>query len=361
VRRPAPIAALLAVLLLLAGAWIGKVLATPDDADLAGTAVRERALAAEVERWKAEAETLSQRLEHLAATGHLPPSDAPLLAAGPEPRQRPATPPAAAPPGAALSSEALAVEGGAFTALFAVRRGEPHLAGLESLASDPEALERYRALQVLAQANPQDALPHLERLLRDGEDSERTFALRTMVAHPNASFVPLAREALDDERLPAGDRQSLLQMLAALKGKRWATVQMTGPPDTPFAGDLVTAWAPKRQDMGEVWAELDFPEAVRPDHLRVHETYNPGAIVRVEGREPDGSWTLLWNGHAGAAEAPRWFEAPLRAMGATRTIRITLDTDAVPGWQEIDAVELLGDGLRQWASAARASSSYADE
>ena len=37
---------------------------------------------------------------------------------------------------------------------------------------------------------------------------------------------------------------------------------------------------------------------------------------------------------------------------------MTLDTNRAPGWNEIDAVELLGPGGRQWASDARASSNY---
>ena len=37
-----------------------------------------------------------------------------------------------------------------------------------------------------------------------------------------------------------------------------------------------------------------------------------------------------------------------------------LDTTRVSGWNEIDAVELIGrDGSRQWATSAKASSSYA--
>ncbi len=38
-----------------------------------------------------------------------------------------------------------------------------------------------------------------------------------------------------------------------------------------------------------------------------------------------------------------------------------VETKTVGGWNEIDAVELVGrDGSRQWATAATASSSYPD-
>ena len=42
-------------------------------------------------------------------------------------------------------------------------------------------------------------------------------------------------------------------------------------------------------------------------------------------------------------------------------LQADLDTSRVPGWNEIDAVEIVGhDGSRQWASQAAASTSYAD-
>ena len=43
-----------------------------------------------------------------------------------------------------------------------------------------------------------------------------------------------------------------------------------------------------------------------------------------------------------------------------RHLKIYLDTSAVAGWNEIDAVEIVAkDGSRQWACEATASSSYA--
>ena len=44
-----------------------------------------------------------------------------------------------------------------------------------------------------------------------------------------------------------------------------------------------------------------------------------------------------------------------------RSLKVYLDTTRVPGWNEIDAVQLVGkDGSKQWASASSSSSSYAD-
>jgi hypothetical protein len=52
-----------------------------------------------------------------------------------------------------------------------------------------------------------------------------------------------------------------------------------------------------------------------------------------------------------ACDTPRWFEVEVTSDGwTTREVRITLDSDAVPGWNEIDAVELVG---REPGAAAR--------
>ncbi|MDJ0973020.1 MAG: hypothetical protein QNJ98_00995, partial [Planctomycetota bacterium] len=162
------------------------------------------------------------------------------------------------------------------------------------------------------------------------------------------------------ETAPANRQRDLLQALARMKGPGWGDAQMTGEPDTPVGGDNQTAWASLKAQEGMVWVELDFPVDVVPEQVRVHETFNAGAIVKVEVRMSGGDYVTLWKGEARAAGTPRWFAPPLESLAERiRTVRLTLDTNKVNGWNEIDAVELVGDGRRQWASAARSSSCYA--
>jgi hypothetical protein len=111
--------------------------------------------------------------------------------------------------------------------------------------------------------------------------------------------------------------------------------------------------------MGLVWLELAYARAVRPDAVRIHESFNPGAVVRVEAKDQGGAWALLWEGLAPVGDGPRAFEPPIGNVPfETRVLRVWLDTDRVPGWNEIDAVELVGGGESQWAVAASASSTY---
>jgi hypothetical protein len=124
---------------------------------------------------------------------------------------------------------------------------------------------------------------------------------------------------------------------------QWSAAQATGAPNTPQAGDCSTAWASRQPDDDSEWLILTFDAAVEPTLIRVHETYNAGAITKVQAKDASGAWRTIWEGAAAACETPRWFEVPVpKAAWTTREVKITLDSKAVPGWNEIDAVELVG-------------------
>lgn len=226
----------------------------------------------------------------------------------------------------------------------------------EAPPEPPAVVEAQR----LMRSSPEEAVPRLEALLESRDAVERAAAYRLLGAARHPSHRPLVERA-HAEATSEDQVRSLLDALAQFKGPKWAAVQMTGPPDTPLAGDLVTAWASKSPEMGPVWVELEYAEAVTPEQVRVHETQAPGAVARILGQRADGTWVALWEGTAAGAAAPTWFEPRLESVRfATQRIRLIVDTDRVEGWNEIDAVELVGDGRRQWALRATAASSYAD-
>ena len=108
--------------------------------------------------------------------------------------------------------------------------------------------------------------------------------------------------------------------------------------------------------------DLQYGTAVRVESVHLHETLNPGAVARILAWTPEGAWDVVWEGRGAPAQTPVWFAPPVRATDyVTSRIRVVLDTDRVPGWNEIDAVELVGDERRQWAIGAEASSSFADD
>ena len=126
----------------------------------------------------------------------------------------------------------------------------------------------------------------------------------------------------------------------------WSAMQASGKPNTNRAGDIPTAWAPKSSQLGEQWLELTYTQPVYPLKIRVHETYNPGAVIKLEAKAKDGTFKLLWKGKDTTESAPAFFEINVSQQDDsafdTRCLRITLDTDQVIGYNEIDAVELIG-------------------
>ena len=140
----------------------------------------------------------------------------------------------------------------------------------------------------------------------------------------------------------------------------WSAAQASGPPDTHAGGDHPTAWAAATQDAGPEWLHAQFDTPVEISQVRVRETDHPGAIVKVTAILEDGREVAIWRGNEPTGlSAP--YEAAFHAPPGikARAVQIDLDTSKTPGWEEIDAIELVGrDGSRQWASSVDASSSY---
>jgi hypothetical protein len=142
--------------------------------------------------------------------------------------------------------------------------------------------------------------------------------------------------------------------------RAWGPEQAAGAPNSEGAGDLPTAWASLQPDGGEQWLETNYAKPVEIAQVRVLENYNPGAIVRIVAILDGGTEIPLWRGEEPKLTAPADQKFPVRPGVVASKVRVVLDTNKVPGWNEIDAVELIGrDGSRQWAKSATASSTYA--
>jgi len=236
-----------------------------------------------------------------------------------------------------------------------------------AIAGGPDAVNSFvrdalvaDVLRRSGEAPPDWDAATTESKWRYGTDEEKAKALARLRSADSEDFLPVLRRALDP--VPARDvAAGISNAIARLKDRPWSAKQATGAPDTPVEGDIGSAWASARADMGEVTLDLSYDRAVRVDAVRIHETLRPGAVARIQAKKPDGSWDTIWEGRSTAFDAPNWFAPAVAATAYTTTvIRIVVDTDRVENWNEIDAVELEGDGLRQWASSAVSSSSYAD-
>ncbi len=68
----------------------------------------------------------------------------------------------------------------------------------------------------------------------------------------------------------------------------WSAMQATGAPDTPACGDFTTAWA-SATSTGQDNLTLTYDTPVLPNAINVYQSYNPGAITRVEVLPADGA------------------------------------------------------------------------
>lgn len=150
----------------------------------------------------------------------------------------------------------------------------------------------------------------------------------------------------------------------AVAAKRsWGPEQACGPPDTPEYGDVTTAWASRTADGPDEWLRLHYDRPVRPSAVHIYETYNPGAVDRITATSPSGTEVELWRGQDPVPQgnAKGTAKIAVRCDFDTQCITIYLKSSAVPGWNEIDAVGLLDQAEKvHWATAAEASSTYAD-
>jgi hypothetical protein len=142
----------------------------------------------------------------------------------------------------------------------------------------------------------------------------------------------------------------------------WGPEQATGAPDTEGSGDFPTAWASLTPDAQNEWLMLEYAEPIQPKAVRIHESWNPGAVTRVSAFKLDGDEVDVWTGEDPTTQdKDRGVSViPLKVGFKTCRIRIFLNSKDVEGWNEIDAVGLDdASGKTQWASAALASSTNA--
>lgn len=124
----------------------------------------------------------------------------------------------------------------------------------------------------------------------------------------------------------------------------WSAMQATGAPDVDSYMDDQRAWASANGDGSVEWLELTYAQAVVPSAVEIIEVYNNGDVVLVEAFDAaDDAWVTLWSGNdPSPPDVIATFSPPLASVDfATDRLRITLG-DIVPGWNEIDAVQLEG-------------------
>ena len=220
--------------------------------------------------------------------------------------------------------------------------GKVYILGFGTTVSDGLPLARAAAARTAAwlAARPlgsPDASPEASLTTSSPEPS--------MVA---ASAEPAATTGPSYSAAPAGAELHQWAVAATASSQygsdAWSANQATGTPDVVRYADDIHAWASFNSDGSVEWLELTFAQAVVPTAIQIIESYNPGAVILVEAFDEGGdTWVELWSGtDPSPPDAIATFGPDIAPVEfATDKLRITLG-DIVPGWSEIDAVELVG-------------------
>jgi hypothetical protein len=122
----------------------------------------------------------------------------------------------------------------------------------------------------------------------------------------------------------------------------WSANQATGAPNVEKYADDGNAWTSKAQDAGIEWLDLKFPRAVHAEEVRVRESFGSGAVVKIEVFDEQGNAHAVWAGNDPTTELNYLMVKFPKTAFKTDRVKVTLATNVIPGWNEIDAVQLVG-------------------
>ena len=126
----------------------------------------------------------------------------------------------------------------------------------------------------------------------------------------------------------------------------WSAQQALGAPNVyPRNGDIAQAWASKTADGQDEWIELGYEHPRAVSAVEIYETFNPGAVTTVELITTSGRRIEL------RPASPINDQRPLSNKTTIATpctsepiaaVRVNVASTSVEGWNEIDAVGLVG-------------------
>lgn len=136
----------------------------------------------------------------------------------------------------------------------------------------------------------------------------------------------------------------------------WSAMQATGAPNVENCEDSVNAWASVGATTKE-WIELTYAVPVFPTEINIHMNYNPSQITEIQIIDIDNNaYTVIETYPEYVDFCPDVYQITLELTKQIYVdrVKIFLDQSVLGlGWNEIDAVELIG--LPQGGAIAAAS------
>jgi len=126
----------------------------------------------------------------------------------------------------------------------------------------------------------------------------------------------------------------------------WAAVQAIGAPDTPRCGDYQTAWATASSDTIETLL-LSYDVSVYVTGVNIVQSFNPNQIVLVELVGVFDRAIIVFESQPIQVDQPCPYTLSIpidKTESQFSKVRITVNQSVLGlGWNQIDAVELIGD------------------
>ena len=124
--------------------------------------------------------------------------------------------------------------------------------------------------------------------------------------------------------------------------ENWSANQATGAPNVEKYADDGHAWTSKTPDSGIEWLDLKYPKPVHATEVRVRESFGSGAVIKIEVFDEQGAAHAVWQGNDPTTDLNYLMVKFPKTTFKTDRVKVTLATNVVPGWNEIDAVQLVG-------------------
>ncbi len=126
----------------------------------------------------------------------------------------------------------------------------------------------------------------------------------------------------------------------------WAAVQAIGAPDTHRCGDYQTAWATASSDTIETLV-LSYDVSVYVTGVNIVQSFNPNQIVLVELVDIFDRATPVFESQPVQVDQPCPYTLTIpidKTEKQFSKVRLTVNQSILGlGWNQIDAVELIGD------------------
>lgn len=139
----------------------------------------------------------------------------------------------------------------------------------------------------------------------------------------------------------------------------YSSIDALGPPDVyPAYFDAPLAWSPSNSDIQREFLSLGFDDPAPIDFIDIFETFTPGAVDTVYVKNPNtNAWQMVYSTTAAAApEVARILHITFaKTSFPVSEIRIAVNSPAVSGWNEIDAVgigSVSNNATFKWSNGA---------